>query len=174
MSGLLDLAAVGNIIDMSSVIDIRRYRPEIIPLVERAEQKAAQISFWEFVSKLSKTHVLVHNNKAVDIKTGFFEKELLKFAAGLVIYKRTVHDLDGCHQPADIRSAVCQHFQEQHDDLKTDLNILLSSDPPIQGFHYTGPNFTVRLRTKKDQVLHAFDSAQPGKFPANSNDEVLI
>lgn len=61
MDGLLDIIAVGNIIEFATALDHRTYENVVVDNDERLEQEAAMTRYRTFISWFSKRYGLVIN-----------------------------------------------------------------------------------------------------------------
>jgi hypothetical protein len=149
--GLLDLIRLGNIIDLSPIMD-SRYFTDSIPPTELAEQESARSYYWEFVGDISQHYVALNcqTGNQVNLRTGLFEEQLINFAAGLIYYKTNNPTLDQSFRPKAFSQAVLTHFDEHHKSLKPALEKLIKIKHSKWSFTYPGPPFMVNERRRNN------------------------
>jgi hypothetical protein len=175
MKGLLDLSYVGVIIELSTVIDERHYGTDGIPPVELAEQQFARESYLDFVQQYSKKYVLVstgplNEGQVAEPKAAFFDMQLVKTAAHLILYKNALPQFDAACQPAQLLEAINEYICQHHPETLPLFKELLAG-PMCQvtnlntmTFRYQGENFEVQKRTGSEEVAESLTFKVPKSY----------
>lgn len=160
--GLLDIIALGNIIEFALALDLRSYDNTVIDPDEELEIEATMARYRSFIRWFSQTFGLLMDGHWIN-PTYLFKRRLVSFAASVCVYFAMEHSttqrqshLAGIN-PARVKKMFRQHLQKCWPDLIPTFNILL--DSPSSFLYHTGP--TVRIVRKTH--LHLLAANLVGK-----------
>jgi len=156
VEGLLDIIALGNIIEFTYVLDLRSYEDIELEEEERLEIEAAMSRYRLFVRWFSKKFGLLMDGKWVN-PTYLFKRRLASFGASVCAYFTDEHPntqrqsrLAGI-SPLRVKKMFRQHIQKCWTDLIPIFDHLLTE--PSAFLYHTGP--TIRIVRKTDLDLLA-------------------
>jgi hypothetical protein len=156
--GLLDVAMLGNVMELFRYLDARFYdkSPQsqqsqgTIPLAELAEQDFIMSQYFTFQKDFSRRYQLIVNGQPVDAIEGVFKPTLLRLATSIVTYRRNMKSFEAGYSASAIQKAIRDHFLTHHDDLlkkyNQDLRLGGEGLEYLQTMDWMGPEFKIELR----------------------------
>ena len=165
--GLLDLIAVGNIIEFTAALDHRTYENIVISDEERLEQETAMTRYRLFMQWYSSNFGLLIGDRLVN-PIYMFKKRLVSFGATVVEYltreHSTVQRLDPISglTPAALKRKIRKHLESCWPELVPAFNSELSCSSPF--LYYAGPRFEVVHRARanvSNRLEHIDYQGQP-------------
>jgi hypothetical protein len=162
--GLLDIIALGNIIEFTPALDLRTYQHIFLDDEEQLEIEASMARYRLFIRWYCKKFGLLMDNTWI-CPSYLFKRRLVSFGASVCAYFIDEHSttqrqsrLAGI-SPMQVTKMFRQHLQRCWPDLIPVFHQLLAS--PSAFLYHTGP--TVRIVRRTD--LHLFAANLVGKTP---------
>lgn len=157
VSGLMDILAIGNLLEIAQIIDRRWYEGGIDP-VEATEMAVARWRYRKLQTYFAKRYVVEVGGHIISTLS-IFRRSLVEFAAAVVVYKREKYDVapeelggSAIEMEADMKDL----FRSNHPELLPCLERLIKED--AQYLYWTGPSITIRRRGLDD----IYSSSAPG------------
>ena len=151
--GLLDIIALGNIIEFMHALDLQSYQDIELDEKERLEIEATMARYRLFIRWFSKTFGLLMDSKWIN-PTYLFKRRLASFGASVCVYFAEQHSttqrqsrLAGI-SPLRVKKMFRQHIQKCWTDLLPIFDHLLNA--PSAFLYHTGPRFHVVRKTNID------------------------
>jgi hypothetical protein len=147
---LLDLIAVGNIIEFATALDHRTYQDVEVSAAERMEQEIAMTRYRTFIRWFMKRFVLMIRDRPVNAAY-LFKRRLLSIATTLGHYvsreHSTVQKIDHVTglTPAGVKRMIRHHIQQNWCDLLPAYDEMASA--PSLLLYYVGPPITIVEKT---------------------------
>jgi hypothetical protein len=145
---LLDLIAIGNIIELSTIIDRRCYKSHGIHHLELAEMGASRLTYRRLRSLIAQKFVLTIAGKPVHPLL-LFQRLLVEFAAAIVVYKETaessVPPVPGC-TAEKVKEKTITFFELNYPHLLPRLHSLIYSR--YSKLCWDGPKIAITPRTE--------------------------
>ena len=150
--GLLDLAALGNVLELCWVYDIREYdsagqEKSGVPQVEVAQRDAIWKKYHNFQKTFSQRKRLKMDGLLVDPMTEFFDLSILHLAVTICKYKAMEPNANGHFSVGQLWRQVRDHISRHHPKL---LPVFaLEVKKPVEElaycktFEWSGPDFVV-------------------------------
>lgn len=151
-TGLMDIMAIGNLLELAHVIDRRAYKKGI-HWTEQPELGIARWSYHKLQVYFAKRYVTIVGGKSVS-PLSLFRRSFVEFAAAVTVYKRRAYTIncpkvEGCTKYAMEKKMIAL-FQSNYLELLPALRKLV--DEEWQFMYWTGPSITVRAREKNDHI----------------------
>jgi hypothetical protein len=153
--GLLDIIALGTIVEFTLALDWRTYQHAVIEAEELEEIEASTARYHYFIRWYSRKFGLLMDNKWIS-PSYLFKRRLVSYAASVCAYFTDEH-ANTQHQsrlhgitPLLVKKTFRHHLQKSWPDLIPIFDDLLIS--PSAFLYHTGP--TIRIVRKTD--LHLF------------------
>ena len=151
--GLLDVAMLGNIMELFRYLDARFYDNSIpsrqsqgaIPLPEIAEQDFIMSQYFTFQKDFAARYRLIVDDQPVDAIEGVFKPSLLRLATSIVKYRRNMRSFEAGYTATSIQKAIRHHFSTYHMDLlkKYDEDLGREDLDYLHTMDWTGPAFRI-------------------------------
>lgn len=145
--GLLDVIAVGNLIELTNALDLSSYTGNT-QTGSKDEKEAAQTRYRIFMRWFSHEHI-VFVNKTWVTASYIFKRRLIDFAATVLHYKRVHHDegsgVAGFTAKA-LQRRLHQHFVKYWPELLPAF--LAAIEKPSPFMYWTGPKISILPRTQ--------------------------
>jgi len=152
VSGLMDIMAFGNLLELAQVLDRRRYQNEVeVHWLEAPEMGIGRWRYRKLQTYFAKRYVTEVGGKII-CPTSIFRRSLVEFAAAVVLYKkkRAYKAPKGYGgTPAQVQQKMFLLFQENYPELLGCLKRMIAKGD-TQCLYWTGPSITIRRRTKHD------------------------
>jgi hypothetical protein len=148
--GLLDLIAIGNIIEFATALDHRTYENVIVDNDERLEQEAAMTRYRTFISWFSKRYGLLIDGVWLN-PSYLFKRRLISFGSTLGKYFSLEHSyvqpLDRIHgiTPSGVKKMIRRHIEHFWCDLLPSFDQLTTDPSPV--LYYVGPPIKIIEKT---------------------------
>jgi len=151
-TGLMDVMAIGNLLELAHVIDRRAYKKEI-HWTEQPEMGIARWSYRKLQVFFAKRYVTMVGEKSVS-PLSVFRRSLVEFAAAVMVYKRSVNGMnipkvEGCTR-YQMEKKMLALFESNYPELVPTLHGLVEQE--WQFLYWTGPAITIRPRDKGDRM----------------------
>jgi hypothetical protein len=149
--GLLDIIALGNIIEFATALDLRTYQHIVLDEEEQLEIEASMARYRYFIRWFSKKFGLLMDNKWI-CPSYLFKRRLASFGASVCAYFTDQHAttqrqsrLPGI-TPLQVKKMFRQHIQRCWADLIPIFDKLLVS--PSAFLYHTGPTIRIVRKTE--------------------------
>jgi hypothetical protein len=149
VSGLMDIMAIGNLLELAQVIDRRWYGDGIDP-AEGTEMAIARWRYRKLQTYFAKRYVVEVGGNSIS-PLSIFRRSLVEFAAAVIVYKQKKSDVapEELGGKADeLRANMNDLFRSNHPELLPCLERLVKNE--AQHLYWTGPSITIRRRTLDD------------------------
>jgi hypothetical protein len=180
--GLLDIMAVGNLLECAMILDRRSYGKSGLHWHELAEIAMARWWYRMLQIRFDRQYVVtVGGNPIAAISV--FRRSLVEFAASLVVYKCQEHPgnhvTPGCTGDA-LKMEVMQNMKSNHPELLPCLERLVSEG--AGAMYWTGPQIEIQSRSLEDKTCPPppFDFEdqpiyrEPSEVIKGDNDDVAM
>jgi hypothetical protein len=145
--GLLDIIALGNIVEFTLALDSRFYNDTEIDEEEQLEIEATMARYRSFMRWFSKTFGLLMDGHWIN-PSYIFKRRLVAFAASVCAYygmeNPTTKRLDGINS-IRVKKMFCQHLQKCWGDLIPTYDMYLAA--PSAFLYHTGPPIRIVRKT---------------------------
>jgi len=149
--GLLNLVALGNLLEICWIYDPRTYVPknseQTVPAVEIAQRSTIRRAYHDFQQSFAQRQHLKMDGKLVDPMTMFFQVSILHLTVSICKYKEIEPEANQVFSPEQLRSSAISHFYMYHPSLvkllKQELAKPVKLLPYCKTFNWSGPNFEV-------------------------------
>jgi hypothetical protein len=149
--GLLNLVALGNLLEICWIYDPRTYVPKnskkTVPAIEIAQRSAIRRAYHDFQQSFAERQHLKMDGKLVDPMTMFFKVSILHLTVSICKYKEIEPEANRAFSPEQLRSNAISHFYMRHPSLvkllKQELAKPVELLPYCKTFDWSGPNFEV-------------------------------
>jgi hypothetical protein len=151
--GLLDIIALGNIIEFTHALDLRSYQDVELEEEERLEIEATMARYHLFIRWFSKKFGLLMDSKWIN-PTYLFKRRLASFGASVCQYFAEQHSTMQRQShfagitPLRVKKIFRQHIQKCWTDLLPIFDHLLES--PSAFLYHTGPSIRIVKKTNID------------------------
>jgi hypothetical protein len=141
--GLMDIIALGNLVEFSIPLDLRTYENVIVDTEERLEQEAAMTHYRRFIRWFSSQFGLLIGGTAWVNPTYIFKRCLISFGASVGDYFTREHptvqrqDPVVGISPSAVRKKLRHHIQSCWSEMVPAFDILVTNPSPF--LYYTGP-----------------------------------
>jgi hypothetical protein len=147
-AGLMDVIAVGNLLECGQVLDRRNYTKVGIHWAEQGEMAMARWRYRMLQTIFARHYIVTVDGKPIH-PISVFRRSLVEFAAAIVVYKKTrAHHfvkVDGCNA-ARLEEKMKSVFSANHPELVPVLTRLV--DEGAESLVWTGPAIEILPRTK--------------------------
>ena len=167
IEGLLDIIALGNLIEFATALDLRTYESIILPQEERLEIEIAMTRYRAFIKWFGRKFGLLIEGTWVT-PSYLFKHCLVSFAAAVCVYFANEHSTTQHQSKLKGISPflVKRHFRRQIQlcwpDLQPIFDHLLAQPSPF--LYYTGPSIRIIRKTE----LNLLAENLTGKIPDNT------
>jgi hypothetical protein len=151
VDGLLDMIAVGNIIEFANALDHRSYSNDIVDADEYLEREAAITRYHTFIAWFSDRFGLLINGSTWVNPSYLFKRRLISFGATLGEYVTHEHSIvqkldhiDGFSHGA-VKRKIRKHIQHIWPGLLPAFDNLVTA--PSQFLYHTGFSFKIIEKT---------------------------
>lgn len=147
-NGLKDVMAIGNILELATVLDRRCYVGSGLHWTERLEMGTSREMYRQLQSIISLNYVLSVEGKPIR-PSAVFQRSLLEFAAAVVVYKEDMHaarKIPSC-SPVKVKEKMLSLFRSNYPELLPKLQSLIHRR--AQYLYWTGPTISISRRTKE-------------------------
>jgi hypothetical protein len=161
VDGLLDIIALGNIIEFAVVLDFRTYEDIELHDNEYLEREAAMTHYRTLIAWFSNRYGLRIGDAWVN-PAYLFKRELISFGATLGAYFAKSHRIVQRHDklngisPLKVHKTIQHHIQTSWADLVPAFDKLVANPPSL--LSYTGPAFrifrTTHFRLEEEGLLN--------------------
>jgi len=146
VDGLLDIVALGNLLEFMRYLDGRYHTGNMAPS-EEAEASYARLVFVRFKGLFcANQHLLIHARRA-DPKTELLDLSLLRLAVTLIKYKQEKAAFDDAFTPLQLKQGIMEHLCKYYPQLlpgfEHDLQTSREDLPYLRSFDWTGPKFDI-------------------------------
>jgi hypothetical protein len=176
LNGLMDFISVGNILELSIVLDPRFYLCRDPSPLEREEMASARQWYRTIQMDFATKHVISVDGKSIS-PFMIFQRSLVEFTAAIQVYKEDRENdpkfakqrtFEGC-TAASVGTKMYQFFKSNYPELVPRLQQLIQARFPF--LYWTGPSLTIRPRTPADEEpsLRDFDDHPLYEWPDKSH-----
>jgi len=168
-AGLMDVMAVGNMLELATAIDRRCYLASSLTLKEREEMGTVRSLYRQLQLVIGRSYVIKVDGMPIHPLL-VFRRSLVEFGAALVVYKETMGE-------ELVRSKTCtvdkvkektvSYFQANYPNLLPRLQELI--DARFEFLYWTGPKLSISRRTDD----HRFFSRDRMNSPAMTKQRPL-
>jgi hypothetical protein len=188
-NGLMDIIALGNILELATVLDRRCYMSSGLHWTERLEMGASRMMYRQLQSIIALNFVLCVDGQPIR-PSAIFQRSLVEFAAAVVVYKEDMHaarKIPSC-SPAKVKEKMVTLFRSNYPELLP--NLLGHIDRRSQHLNWTGPTISIMMRTEQhrwfqhrksntpamviNKPLHDFPDVPKSTAKANDGDRPQI
>ena len=153
-AGLMDMMAIGNLLELANVIDRRSYQ-QGIHWTEEPEMALARWRYWKLQVYFTKRYVTMVGGKSVS-PLSVFRRSLVEFAAAIIVYKRSVKGaaypkVKGCTK-YQLEQKMITLFELNYPELLPALHALVTKEHEFM--YWTGPPITIRPVERGDHTRH--------------------
>jgi hypothetical protein len=151
--GLLDIIALGNIIEFTHALDLRSYQDIDLEEPEQLEIEATMARYRLFVRWFSKKFGLLMDSKWIN-PMYLFKRRLASFGASVCVYFTEQHPTTQRQSrlvgitPLRVKKMFRQHIQKCWTDLLPIFDDLLNT--PSAFLYHTGPSIRIVRKTNID------------------------
>jgi hypothetical protein len=143
-SGLKDVMAIGNLLELGTVLDRRSYGAARLHSGERPEMGSCQWMYRKLQSLFAQRYTVAVGRKSMHPLT-IFCRSLVEFAAAVVVYKEdmegTVLKVPGC-SAVRVREKTKSFFRQNYPELLPRLDELIAAH--TEYLYWTGPKIVVQ------------------------------
>jgi hypothetical protein len=144
--GLLDIVALGNVLELSMFLD-RRFWNHAVPPEDAAERRNIRLQYAAFQEKFSSNHRLRVGEQLLDPRPTLFKPSLHHLGVSLLHYKLHMREFDRAFTPAKLKTAILSYFTDYHrdllDEVSADLNRPMEELDYCNTFEWSGPQFEI-------------------------------
>jgi hypothetical protein len=151
--GLKDIMAIGNLLELATVVDRRYYQGSPPGIKERVEMGTARSMYRQLQCVLSTTYTIRVNGKPIPPLL-VFRRSLVELAAALVVYKEAMDGAFGHSHPitADkVKGKVISFFKDNYPNLLPRLHVLIKSRQEL--LYWSGPELSIVQRTDQHRFF---------------------
>jgi hypothetical protein len=152
-SGLKDVMAIGNLLELGTVVDRRSYTAAL-HWGERSEMGSCRWMYRKLQSLFAQRHTVTVGGKSMHPLT-IFRRSLVEFAAAVVVYKEdmegTVPKVPGC-TAVKVREKTTSFFRRNYPELLPRLEELIEAR--TEYLYWTGPKIAIQQRTVQSRFYH--------------------
>jgi hypothetical protein len=147
-NGLLDLAAIGNLVEISPMIDRRCYKTTGVHHLEWSEMGHARWAYQMLQSNVCRHFSFKVGSKLV-YPLLFFQRSLVEFAAAIVTYMEDVNPSAKSEicTPTRLKEKMVKFFQSNYPELLWKLRHLI--DNRFEHLVWNGPKITITKYSKE-------------------------
>jgi hypothetical protein len=146
-NGLKDIMAIGNILELATVIDRRCYRSTSLPSKEREEMGLSRSMYRRLQSIIAQKFIVHVQGKPIS-PFMVFRRSLVEFAAAVVVYKqdreKEVVKIPLCPS-TKVKEKMVLFFELNFPELLPRLHLLI--DSRTEYLYWTGPKISITKRT---------------------------
>lgn len=161
--GLLDMIAVGCVLEFATALSRTRYAPEYDPNSDEACEEHSQESqartFFRVIMKTFATKYGLFIDDKMVHPSYLWQHILVGFAAAVVAHmhaKKKVVVMAPGVSPGTVEDALRLHLQVDHPHLLAPFNAALGEDPPRKALSWDGPPINIAPKTSAyEQLLQA-------------------
>jgi hypothetical protein len=139
--GLLDIIAIGNILECAQVLDRRSYKIPGVPLVEQSEMAMARWRYRKLAVVFAQQYSMAVGGQQIS-PLSIFRRSLIEFAAAIIIYKREQECQEPCCTAADVYQKVSMLFEANYPEFIPCLETMISNK--VGSLIWTGPPITIQ------------------------------
>jgi hypothetical protein len=152
-NGLRDIMAIGNILELGTVLDRRCYSSSGVHWRERIEMGSSRAMYRRLQSIISRKFVLSVEGQPV-LPLVVFARSLVEFAAAVVVYKEDMesagHKIQGCLS-TKVKDKMVTLFRLNYPELLPKLLSLI--DSRAEYLYWTGPSISITSYTDAYDVF---------------------
>jgi len=153
-NGLKDVMAVGNILELGTVLDRRCYSTAGVHWRELIEMGSSRAMYRRLISIIAQNFVIMVGGKPV-LPLVVFARSLVELAATIIVYKEDMesagHKIPGCSF-VKVKDKMVTLFQSNYPELLPKLHSLMESR--VESLDWTGPSISITRRTVDHRVSH--------------------
>jgi len=146
-SGLKDVMAIGNLLELGTVVDRRSYTAAGLQWAERPEMGSCRWMYRKLQSLFAQRYTVTVGGKSMHPLT-IFRRSLVEFAAAVVVYKEdmegTVPKVPGC-SATKVRDKTKSFFRHNYPELLPRLEELIEAR--TEYLYWTGPKIAIQQRS---------------------------
>jgi hypothetical protein len=150
--GLLDVIAVGNLLECGQALDRRTYHKAGIHWAEQGEMAMARWRYRMLQTIFARYYLVTVGGKPIH-PISVFRRSLVEFAAGIIVYKKTrgshYPKVDGC-SAGRFEEKMISVFLSNHPELVPVLKRLVAEG--AQSLTWTGPAIEIQPRRKNSDT----------------------
>jgi hypothetical protein len=155
MDGLLDLMALGNLIELGYILDLRTYRKDPAAKEDHGEMIASRRWYRRIQKIVASIHVVYIKGRKTNVLS-LFRRSLVEFAAALLTYKQNEHSkcpkVKG-FSPEKLQATIEQYFKANYPELLQVFGRLTAKKHNY--LYWTGPEFSIKLKLKEAKKARA-------------------
>jgi hypothetical protein len=148
--GLMDLMALGNILELAQVLELRAYSAKVINWQEQQEMAMARWRYRRLQKFFAAFFVVFTDDQQIHTMS-VFRRSLLEFAVALIQYKRNTSEtaprVSGC-TATTMQDKVVGYLTSNFRELLPAFRELLGR--AVYSFLWSGPTLTIKARTAED------------------------
>jgi hypothetical protein len=160
--GLKDIMAIGNILELATVLDRRNYSASTIHWTELLEMGSSRSMYRRLQSFIARKFVITVGEQPV-LPMVVFGRSLVHFAAAVVVYKEDMesvgHKFAGC-SGTKVKEKMVALFESNHPELLPRLLLLIESR--AEYLDWTGPPISITKRTGQHRIFRRRKANNPG------------
>jgi hypothetical protein len=153
-NGLKDVMAIGNILELGTVLDRRCYSTAGVHWRELIEMGSSRAMYRRLISIIAQNFVLMVGGKPV-LPLVVFARSLVEWAAAIIVYKGDMesagHKIPGCSL-VKVKDKMVTLFESNYPELLPKLHSLIESR--VESLDWTGPSISITRRTMDHRVSH--------------------
>ena len=147
--GLKDIMAIGNVLELATILDRRSYTGAGPHWTERIEMGSSRAMYRRLQTILAVKYVFRVGEQLV-VPAAVFQRSLVEFAAAVVVYKEdmeeTVGNIQGCPS-SKVKAKMVKLFQSNHPELLPKLLSLIESR--AEYLNWNGPPISIARRAEE-------------------------
>jgi len=155
MEGLLDIVALGNLLEFLQYLDSRYYTKDMPPS-EEAEADHTRLAFFRFKRLFCGNQHLLIDARRADPMRALFDLSTIRMAVTLVKYKERKATFDGTFTLLQLKQSIMKHFSKYSPHLlpqyEHDAQCRRQDLPYLRSFDWTGPKFEIAESAYVDRV----------------------
>jgi hypothetical protein len=151
--GLKDIMAIGNVLELATILDRRSYVGAGPHWTERIEMGSSRAMYRRLQTILAVKYVFRVGGQLI-IPVAVFQRSLVEFAAAVVVYKEEVEATVGQAQgyPASkVKAKMVKLFESNHPELLPKLLSLIDSH--VVYLNWNGPPISIERRAQEHQTF---------------------
>jgi hypothetical protein len=151
--GLKDIMAIGNVLELATILDRRSYVGSGPHWTERIEMGSSRAMYRRLQTILAVKYVFRVGEQLI-VPVAVFQRSLVEFAAAIVVYKEDMEATVGQAQgyPASrVKAKMVKLFESNHPELLPKLLSLI--DSRVEYLNWNGPPISIERRAEEHQTF---------------------
>jgi hypothetical protein len=159
--GLKDIMAIGNVLELATILDRRSYVGTGPHWTERIEMGSSRAMYRRLQTILAVKYVFRVGGQLI-VPVAVFQRSLVEFAAAIVVYKEDMEATVGPAQgyPASrVKAKMVKLFESNHPELLPKLLSLI--DSRVEYLNWNGPPISIERRAEEHQTFRRVNRNTP-------------